>query len=480
MYPFVGFVRPGEVWIPGTMPTEVPSQVGDAAHFLQTRMLGDGKLNTMHLVQVGDACFPAVLTNQWPNGCFEVTAFKPNEQGLVVPMEFPTVHKSSIFLAATGENIYAPEGVVSLEVSAANPQSAAVFVDGESFLECFGRVSPKPSDQPQRIVVDVPKPYRPATATDQAKRLLQQEVQGIIQQEQPCQINIGPTIWEHFLSGEVRRGESGATRLERTWTVQLGPFARHTVCLKKKNHVNSVMTLYVDGEVLLECTSADIGGSPDVWRGKFSFVGERLMDFNIYEETKDGWPLDNQTTVTQPIQYRHVVEVAYQHRAIDNLVDAALSIDGVPFSQLPSMVDIHYREQALSITPSALKVQFGLDIPKKVAPEDSRGVARQLVNKAVTDAGGWSAIGQAASDQVQAIGNNLGKLGLSAWETVFLQAALSAKSQPAKAIEAEPWDVDTSPTHRNAAYPSGPLRAEPVQTMAPRVIQNGHSTRLMI
>merc|ERR1719174_2784514 len=98
------------------------------------------------------------------------------------------------------------------------------------------------------------------------------------------------------------------------------------------------MTLYVDDEVLVECLSADLGGDPNKWCGKFRFVGERNIDFNVFEETKDGVPLDKKVIITKPYQYSHAIEVTYPHKALDNLGDATLTIDGVDFARLPMLV----------------------------------------------------------------------------------------------------------------------------------------------
>jgi hypothetical protein len=424
-YPCIGLVRPGEAWVPGTIPTDVPSQVGDAANLVQTYMLGDGKLKTMHEVAVGTERFPAVLTKQWPDGYFEVTAFKTNNQAMQVAkyttVDFPALHKSSIFLTSTGEAIALPECGMSLEVLRAAPQNAQVLISGKSFLEHLGRASPKASaGAPRRIVVDCPKQIRP----DLARQMLRQNVLGMNKVEKPVEFNTHGIDLEHFLSGEVRRGVTTASRLKRCWTVQFGPFATHTLRLEKKNHgkrfANSVMTLYVDDEVLVECNSSDLGGSPDLWRCKFSFVGERQMDFKIFEETKDGWPLDSQSELTRCYQYRHVVEVTSPVRALDNLINATMTIDTVPFQGLPCVTEVHRTVPNLSITPSALKAQFGIEIPKKIAPQDTRGIARQLGSNAVAQAGGWGAIGEAATTTISDVGANLSKLGMSAWEMMFI------------------------------------------------------------
>jgi len=421
-YSFVGFVHPGEVYIPGTIPTEVPSHLGDASNFVQTRVLGAGKISTMHEVQVGTQRYPAVITKQWLDGCFEVMVFKPNEHGIIAPIQFPEMHKSSIFLAS-GDNIKVPELVASLEVPRASPQSACVRIDGRPFLEHLGRVSPDVSvGAPRRILVHCPKPVVPEKTTDAAKWLLEESVLGLMHQQEPVKIDASPPVLEHFLSGEVRRGNTTGTRLERCWTVQLGPFATHTLRLEKKI-MSRVMTLYVDNEVLAECSSSDLGGSTTEWRCKFCFIGERSMDFTVFEETRDGWPLDSKSVIETSYPYRHVVEVAYSHRAIDNVADAVMTLDGVPFEHLPFMLAEHRGVEELSINPEALHTQFGICIPKKVTAEDTRGLARQLGSNIVSHAGGWGAIGEAAAKKMGNVGENLSMFGASAWERISSQQA---------------------------------------------------------
>lgn len=431
-YPFVGFVHPGEVYIAGTIPTEVPSHFGDASNFVQTRVLGAGEISTMHDAQVGTQRYPAVITKQWLDGCFEVMVFKPNEHGIIAPVQYPEMHKSSIFLAS-GENIKVPELVASLEMLRASPQSACVRIDGRSFLEHLGRASPDVSmGAPQRILVHCPKPVVPEKTADAAKWLLQENVLGLSHQKEPVKINASPPVLEHFLSGEVRCGNTSATRLERSWTVQLGPFATHTVRLEKKS-MSRVMILYVDNEVLAECSSNDLGGSSAEWRCKFCFIGERSMDFMVFEETRDGWPLDSKSVITKSYPYRHTVEVVYAHRKIDNVADASMTLDDVPFDHLPFMLAEHQGAEELSIDPEALHSQFDIRIPKKLTAEDTRGLARQLGSNIVSHAGGWGAIGEAAAKRMGNVGENLSMLGASAWETISSQQAqrgeLSSKTK---------------------------------------------------
>lgn len=422
-YPGVGLVRPGEAWIPGTIPTDVPSQIGDAANLLQTYMLGDGKLNTMHHVLLNGEKFPAVLKKQLPNGCFDVTVFKENvhiTQGVAKfsIVEFPAMHRSSIFVTETGANIELPDSLVSLEVARMHPQSASVKIAGDSFLQHLGRVSPKPSTGSlQRVVMDCPKQL----VQIRAQQMLQQTVV-----EKPVEMNVNSSVFIHFQSGEVRRGHTDATRLSRTWTVQLGPFATHTVRLVKKNPVSAVMTLYVDDEVLVECLSTDLEGSKDVWTCKFAFVGERQMTFRVHDETKDGWPLDTRSEITKSVQYRHVVQVSYAHRAIDNLVDATMKIDSLPFASFPCIMQPWQCDNTMSITPNALRMQFGIEIPKKVATLDARPIVHQLGYRAVQQAGGWDAIGDSAAKSIADFGSKVSEFGSVAWGMIHTRFNLAA------------------------------------------------------
>jgi hypothetical protein len=269
---------------------------------------------------------------------------------------------------------------------------------------------------------------------DQAKHSLQEQVLGFQQHGDPVEINVSASVLRHFLSGELRRGDMQVDRLQKDWVVQLGPFATHTIRLLKKSHMHPVMTLYVDNDVLVECMSSDIGGDPNVFRCKFRFVGERVMDFNVFEETKDGVPLDSKSVVSKPYQYCHIVEVIYPHKAIDNLAAASLRIDGVPFEQLPSMVIERKDACGLSMVRTALENQFPIVIPKKIVPEDTRGMVRQLAQNMVNQAGGWNAIGEQASNNLSVassniaktmteVGNGLSQVGVSAWEMMFPTAA---------------------------------------------------------
>jgi len=101
------------------------------------------------------------------------------------------------------------------------------------------------------------------------------------------------------------------------------------------------------------------------------------MDFHVYEETQNGVQLESKSAMTVPHSYTHVVEVVYQHKAIDHLADAELLIDGVHFGELGNKIDIH-NEPAFSATREVLACQYGIEVPRKVLPQDTRGTVLKL------------------------------------------------------------------------------------------------------
>merc|ERR1711976_141738 len=81
-----------------------------------------------------------------------------------------------------------------------------------------------------------------------------------IMQEGPIAIDCGAAVLRHFLSGEVRRGGCGCTRLSKWWKLQVGPFAEHDIEITK-SRFSRILTLKVDGSVLAECTGKELGCS---------------------------------------------------------------------------------------------------------------------------------------------------------------------------------------------------------------------------
>lgn len=297
----------------------------------------------------------------------------------------------------------------------AKPEETHLNVEGVSFKQFLGRVSPNLADgTPQRLVMDVPK--RPAITESIGSVLVGEH----LLQEQPITMNVGASVLRDYVSGKVYRGESGSSRFQKWWELQLGPFAKHKIRLVKASAMNSHMTLYVDDKVLVDCSSQDISSTSDAWQCKFSFLGERSIDFHVFEETADGVQLDTKDVVAVPHSYKHVIEVAYHHKMLDHLADAALSIDGIPFSSFPLKVELH-DEPNLSVTRDVLGSQYGLEVPKKVLPQDTRGTARKIAGHVAGNVwreieGQKDPLNEVAARKAGELGLMISKMGTDAYE----------------------------------------------------------------
>merc|ERR1711879_105884 len=98
-----------------------------------------------------------------------------------------------------------------------------------------------------------------------------------------------------------------------------GPFVEHTIEIERK-WASKIITLSVDGEKFIEASSEDIDCAKDHWECRFRFVGEKSIDFDVYEENRDGESLDAKTVVSKKTPFtRECVVCIYDE---SNLGDA--------------------------------------------------------------------------------------------------------------------------------------------------------------
>lgn len=159
------------------------------------------------------------------------------------------------------------------------------------------------------------------------------------------------------------------TTLRKSWILQVGPLVKHEIEIEKKYKVSAIVTLTVDGTTLLEAKAEDFD-CPDIWDASFVLFGERYIDWDLFETDRWGAKLDTQGIMTQPLKYKHSVNVT-----IPNLADlnkAELSIDGVPYSQL-KIHSQHEEAPMMTLEPDALYMQYKMATPYKIRldPQDT-------------------------------------------------------------------------------------------------------------
>jgi hypothetical protein len=185
----------------------------------------------------------------------------------------------------------------------------------------------------------------------------------------------------NFVSGKAQSITNDVERFRRTWTFQLGPFAQHTVEITKNYTLGKVITLIVDGEILVESAAAAIGCDGAEWKCSFKFFGEHVMDFEVFKTNRDGIPLDETDHVKHRRKYMHECKVVLPNDM--DFSSAKLFIDGMHFTELPVKVP-EREETTVAMDTLALQHMYGITTPYKVdhsAPSGLMAFAQKLIGE---------------------------------------------------------------------------------------------------
>lgn len=181
--------------------------------------------------------------------------------------------------------------------------------------------------------------------------------------------NAGHSLFKHFISGEARSIASDKHRQRCRWTFQLGPFAEHTVEIEKRHHTSKIVSLSVDDTVLVEASPEGLDCDDDGWECHFFLVGERALNFKVFEVDCSGIPLTTTGDVAQVAKYTHTCHVKLPDDS--DLTKAILSIDEIDFAHLPAKVDSS-AEKHLSMDLHSLWTAYNILVPYKLAEGDCR------------------------------------------------------------------------------------------------------------
>jgi len=329
-----------------------------------------------HFSSSAEVWFPATITGQRDDGHFEVTAQECDENGFISEVKYPAVHKDSLREAVSQKPLVVPENCLTLEVPKEDPLHAVLsLADGELVTHHFGKASPSLAAMQEKpeIALKVSKDRSSLTA------------------------NAGHQVVSHFVSGEVRAKSSEVERLRHSWTIQVGPFAEHTVEIAKRYTLGKIVTLLVDGEVLVEASPTDIACVGGLWQCKFRLIGERVLDFEVYKTNGEGGTLNDKGNIKERCKYIHECFVTIPNDR--NFSTAQLFIDTVPFTELPVEAYLmSYEESHLTTTPLALLHTYGISTPYIVdwnAPGNMMVLANQVLEQANNGrktAGSWLAL----------------------------------------------------------------------------------------
>jgi hypothetical protein len=273
----------------------------------------------------------------------------PDGLGGIRETHYPAIRQEDIRYAETQQPFFVPQRVLRLEVPQSDPARATLSVDERDLItHYFARPTPNPDEIAEQPTVSlkVSKDRKKVTA------------------------NVGYNLFNHHLKGEVRLVKHQAIKLRHSWTIQIGPFAEHTIQLEKQ-WSSKIITLSIDGEKFVEASAEDIDCERNHWECKFRFVGARRTDFDVYETNKDGTLLDSTGVVNQFENFTRECVVSIGEES--DLRTAELIVDGVNFHNLPLKQEIQ-KEENFSTSADALHMTYGVVVPYKVNEKAPCGI----------------------------------------------------------------------------------------------------------
>jgi hypothetical protein len=193
------------------------------------------------------------------------------------------------------------------------------------------------------------------------------------------QVDVGHSDLSRFLSGSVCSVVSEVQALTHSWTVAFGPFAKHTIRVGK-NSTGELITLSVDGKVFIEADAKGGSLEDDVvlrrrgFQCEFSFVGERMLDFEVCKSEEDA--LENTEHIQEMRPYAHQCSVA-----IPNDLDfstARFLIDGIDFRELQPFPARH-TEPTISTCCGTMARTYSIVVPER-AEQSSPSSMAQMAN----------------------------------------------------------------------------------------------------
>jgi len=287
------------------------------------------------------AWYPATLTRQLEDGLFEVLACVPDGRGGFNEVVRNAVNSTELRERHTHKRIHVPWRYVKLTIPKSNPLEATFRSDkDESILQFLAMPTPP------AVGLDAEVASTLTLRVDRGRSFVESDV--------------SVAAFDHFMTGEVRRGDTQAERWRKDWALQLGPFAEHSMTIEKGEHAG-VLRLSVDGKRLVEASAQELNCSDGTWRCRFRFIGQRFLEFVVFETNNNGVSLSSQGTVLQESSVEHTCSLEVQ--SLLDLSTAMLQIDGRDFMQLPPKVSTPGGGHKAPL--DSLRQVYGLHVPYK-------------------------------------------------------------------------------------------------------------------
>jgi len=123
---------------------------------------------------------------------------------------------------------------------------------------------------------------------------------------------------------------------------------------------------------MVEGGADDLEGDGNTWSFSFRFIGQRILDFDVFEIDRRGQHLNTQGRVSLCDPYVHLCRILVSD--VHDITSAQLFIDSVSFAMLPVRRSLR-PEAKLVATPKQLETTYGIMVPYKVRDGSTRSAA---------------------------------------------------------------------------------------------------------
>mmetsp|Transcript_64998 Transcript_64998/g.172020 ORF Transcript_64998/g.172020 Transcript_64998/m.172020 type:complete len:463 (-) Transcript_64998:175-1563(-) len=343
----VGVVFNNTVLFPTTGKTG--KLMADFEHSWPFRGTAQGlNVKNMYELRIQQLWYPATLTKQLPDGRFDVRVDLDHHEG-ARPLDFFGVDPIDIREMASKKKLQIPQRELQLFVPKDNPLKAVLFIDGgEGLTHYFCRQSPRKGQAHQELFFQVDKG------------------------REHCTCNMGNSILRTYLRAEVMQVPEMCDigRHAIAWGIQVGAFARHKIEVERAH--GRIVTVTVDGEILVQTTAEDIDCEDGKFSVGFKFVGERAVAWDVYQVNADGDELNTRVKARTPLK-KYTIQCHIILQDESNLLHTQFFVDSREYGELPQYRE-PIKESALVISPSALQLQYGLSVPWAVDHDAATGV----------------------------------------------------------------------------------------------------------
>lgn len=380
---------------------------------------------------MGDNWFPAEKITQRKDGLFEAHVWLPDGEGGAKQMVLPAVKKEDIREEYSKDPIEIPMRNVVLNVKKADPvnQTTLTLVEDDNedlITHYFARPTPPPGKGAEAI---------DSLPVDNAIRM------EVTKDRKQVTTSVSHTALEKYLASEVwALDHTVESKIRTQWTLNIGPYAEHTIMLEKvgAGHTDTtwmkggggiaaiekvaaaaeigvltqskIVNLVVDGKTLVQAAAEDLDIDEDEssgcpWECKFRFIGERSIKFKVYETNSSGSMLES-TDIVEGLRKDQIKFTKVCKLIVPDLADlssASLEIDDVGFCELkPRPHQLETDQDLIVCDPKALEMQYNVIVPSKIRDVAWQERVKEMNEKLQVGGAALAEGGAALAEQIKA------------------------------------------------------------------------------